>query len=181
MASNPSGPSNCIVTTHSPSGKAVFTNAVPAIPPQTSPNGNVTYVYTTTQFPVSMNADADITAHSAHVAAPPRIVVPGGTTAMVVDLKPGASTAMHRTVSLDYGVVIEGEVELQLDDGEVRRARRGDVVVQRGTMHKWTNVTPDGGWLKIFFVAQASEPVKVGGEVLKEHWGPQPPVRENNL
>jgi quercetin dioxygenase-like cupin family protein len=94
---------------------------------------------------------------------------------MIVDLEPGASTTMHRAVSLDYGVVIEGEVELQLDDGEVQRVRKGDVVVQRGTMHKWTNVTRDGGWLKMFFVVQASEPVKVGGEVLKEHWGPWPP------
>lgn len=172
MASDPPAPSNCIVTTHSPSGKAVFTDSVPAIPPQISPNGTVTYMYTTTQWPVSMSAGADITAHSVYIAAPPRIVVPGGTAAMVVDLEPGASTVMHRTVSLDYGVVIEGEVELQLDDGEVQRVRKGDVVVQRGTMHKWTNVTPNGGWLKMFFVVQASEPVKVGGEVLKEHWGP---------
>jgi quercetin dioxygenase-like cupin family protein len=36
---------------------------------------------------------------------------------------------LHRTVSLDYGVVIEGEVESQLDDGEVQRVRKGDVVV----------------------------------------------------
>ena len=81
---------------------------------------------------------------------------------------------MHRTMSLNYWVTIEGEVELQLDDGGVWRARKGDVVVQRGTMHKWTNVTLDGGWLKMVFMVQASEPVKVGGEVLKEHWRPQP-------
>jgi hypothetical protein len=76
-----------------------------------------------------MNANADVTAHSAHVAVPPRIVVPGGTAGMVVDLKPGASTAMHRTMSLDYRIAIEDEVELQLDDGEVWRAWKGDVVV----------------------------------------------------
>ena len=39
-------------------------------------------------------------------------------------------------------------------------------------MHKWANVTPKGGWLKMLFVVQASELVKVGGEVLKEHWRP---------
>jgi hypothetical protein len=63
-------------------------------------------------MPVSMSADADITAHSVHIAASPRVVVPGDTAAMVVDLEPRASTVMHRTVSLDYGVVIEGEAEL---------------------------------------------------------------------
>jgi quercetin dioxygenase-like cupin family protein len=64
---------------------------------------------------------------------------------MFVDLKPGASVAMHRTVSLDYGTVIDGEVELELDDGEVRTIRKGDLVVQRGIVYKWMNVTPNGG------------------------------------
>ena len=89
---NPEGPldspiyarCNCIVTIHSFYGKAVFTDSVPAILPQISPNGTVTYMYTTTQWPVSMSADADITAHSVHITGPPRIVVPGGTAIMIV-------------------------------------------------------------------------------------------------
>ena len=47
---------------------------------------------------------------------------------------------MHRTVSLDYGVVLEGEVELVLDSGETRLMKRGDVSVQRGTNHAWRNM-----------------------------------------
>lgn len=46
---------------------------------------------------------------------------------------------MHRTVSLDYGVVLEGEVILQLDSGERRQLVRGDIFVQRGTAHQWRN------------------------------------------
>ena len=168
------------MTTHSPSGKAVFTD-VPAIPPQISPTGALIYFYTTTQFPVTITADADIAQHAAQVEAPPRVVIPSGTAAMFVDLKPGASTAMHRTVSLDFGTVIDGEVELELDDGVVRRVRKGDLVVQRGTVHKWTNVTPNGGWLKMFFVTQGSKPVEVNGKELNEDWGPQQPVKESNL
>jgi quercetin dioxygenase-like cupin family protein len=181
MSSNPPPPGKCIVTTHTPSGKSVFTDSVPAIPPQENETAILNYFYTTTQFPVSMTSDADIAAHSTQVASPPVVVVPGGTAAMFVDIKPGASTAKHRTVSLDYGTVIEGEVELELDDGEVRRVRKGDLVVQRGTVHKWTNVTPNGGWVKMFFVTQASEPVQVNGEALKEDWGSQPPVKDSNL
>lgn len=45
---------------------------------------------------------------------------------------------MHRTQSIDYGVVIEGEVALVLDQGEVQ-LRVGSVVVQRGTNHAWAN------------------------------------------
>jgi mannose-6-phosphate isomerase-like protein (cupin superfamily) len=45
---------------------------------------------------------------------------------------------MHRTESVDYGVVIEGEMTLVLDDSEVT-LRPGSVVVQRGTNHAWAN------------------------------------------
>lgn len=45
---------------------------------------------------------------------------------------------MHRTESVDYGVVIEGEVTLVLDEGEVL-LKAGSVVVQRGTNHAWAN------------------------------------------
>ena len=45
---------------------------------------------------------------------------------------------MHRTESIDYGVVISGEMTLVLDKGEAL-LREGDVVVQRGTNHAWAN------------------------------------------
>lgn len=45
---------------------------------------------------------------------------------------------MHRTESVDYGVVIEGELTLVLDDSEVQ-LRPGSVVVQRGSNHAWAN------------------------------------------
>jgi mannose-6-phosphate isomerase-like protein (cupin superfamily) len=45
---------------------------------------------------------------------------------------------MHRTESVDYGIVLSGEVTLVLDEGEVR-LRAGDIVVQRGTVHAWAN------------------------------------------
>ena len=46
--------------------------------------------------------------------------------------------AIHRTRSIDYVIVLEGEIDLLLDDGEVRLSA-GDVVVQRGTNHAWIN------------------------------------------
>jgi len=50
----------------------------------------------------------------------------------------GKRTVMHRTQTLDYVVVIEGELVLLLDDSEVT-LKQGDVVVQRGTDHAWEN------------------------------------------
>jgi len=62
----------------------------------------------------------------------------------IIDLYPprlgGKRTVMHRTSTLDYAVVIEGEVVLVLDDSEVI-LKKSDVVVQRGTNHAWENRT----------------------------------------
>ena len=45
---------------------------------------------------------------------------------------------MHRTETIDYGIVLEGEIVLIMDEGETV-VRAGDVVIQRGTNHGWAN------------------------------------------
>lgn len=52
----------------------------------------------------------------------------------------GRHPLMHRTETLDYAVVLEGEITLILDEGEVM-LKAGDVVIQRGTNHAWRNHT----------------------------------------
>ncbi len=52
--------------------------------------------------------------------------------------RPGLHPGMHRTETVDYGIVLEGEVDLVLEEGEVHLTV-GDVVVQRGTSHAWVN------------------------------------------
>jgi len=84
---------------------------------------------------------------------------------------------MHRTRSLDYGVVLEGAVELVLPgegrgerQGDVRRLGVGDTEVQRGTMHAWRNGS-EKNWARMFFVLISCEEITVGEEVLKEESG----------
>lgn len=88
----------------------------------------------------------------------------------IVDMNPGATSPMHRTISLDYGVVLEGEVELILDSGESRLLRRGDVAVQRGTNHAWRNVS-ERTWARMLYVLQEAEEVVVDGVRLGEDYG----------
>jgi mannose-6-phosphate isomerase-like protein (cupin superfamily) len=64
----------------------------------------------------------------------------------------GKRTAMHRTKTLDYVVVIEGEAVLILDDSEVT-LNRGDVVVQRGTDHAWENRSDKVARMAFFHIA----------------------------
>ena len=47
--------------------------------------------------------------------------------------------AMHKTNTVDYAVVYEGEIWLELDDAKTIHLKRGDVVVQNGTRHAWRN------------------------------------------
>ena len=70
------------------------------------------------------------------------IMPPTGHLLRIIEIYPpkdgGKRTVMHRTRTLDYVVVIEGEVVLLLDDSEVV-LKPGEVVVQRGTNHAWEN------------------------------------------
>ena len=64
----------------------------------------------------------------------------------------GKRTVMHRTQTIDYVVVIEGEIVLALDDSEVV-LRSGDVVVQRGTNHAWENRSDKRTRMAFFHIA----------------------------
>ena len=73
---------------------------------------------------------------------------------------------MHRGGSIDYNVVIEGEIELILDSGESARMRPGDVNVQRATSHRWRNVS-SSEWARMFNVLIDIMPLFVAGEEMK--------------
>jgi quercetin dioxygenase-like cupin family protein len=61
----------------------------------------------------------------------------------------GRHPLMHRTETVDYAVVLEGEIVLILDDEDVK-LRAGDVVIQRGTSHAWSNRS--GKTVKMLYV-----------------------------
>ena len=63
---------------------------------------------------------------------------PNGTQFVVVDFEPGVVDVWHRTETIDYVIVVSGEIDMELDDSTTR-LEAGDVVVQRGTYHAWAN------------------------------------------
>jgi len=71
---------------------------------------------------------------------------------------------------LDYGIVLEGEIDMVLDSGEMEHMRRGDVAVQRATMHQWVNAS-ETEWARMMFVLQDCKAVEVAGEVVGEDLG----------
>ena len=82
----------------------------------------------------------------------------------VVQYAPGVAPREHRTQTIDYAVVISGEIDMELDHGEVR-LRQGDVLVQRGTIHNWVNRGTEP--CVIAFILIAAESVEAGGMTLR--------------
>lgn len=72
---------------------------------------------------------------------------------------------MHRTISFDTGIVLDGEVVMVLDDGVETVCKKHDIIVQRGTIHAWKNVGKET--VRMFFMLTPSEKLKIGGEVLE--------------
>ena len=62
-------------------------------------------------------------------------------TPMLAELFEPENPGMHRSPTIDYAIVLDGEIVLELDDGQQTRLRRGDVVVQNATRHRWSNPT----------------------------------------
>lgn len=87
----------------------------------------------------------------------------GGTVFRVVQYEPGVTPRNHRTDSIDYAVVMSGEIDLELD-GITVHLKQCDVLVQRGTVHNWINRGPEP--CVIAFALIAAEPVRRGGNVL---------------
>jgi quercetin dioxygenase-like cupin family protein len=81
----------------------------------------------------------------------------------VIEFAPGLAARNHRTDSIDYIVIISGEIDMELDDSVVH-LKGGDVMVQRGTIHNWVNNGPAPCVLAVILIDAKS--VEAGGKVL---------------
>ncbi|OPB40718.1 hypothetical protein A0O28_0007980 [Trichoderma guizhouense] len=160
------------VTGHDKSGRELFLSSVPAQWKAYHSNTmSFAVVYTTSESPPSLNNDEDVQKHHAVMKGNKLgLVNPGGSVCRIVDFAPGPESMMHRTQSLDYGIVIFGSVEAILESGDKRIMNPGDVCVQRGTSHAWRN-TSDTEWARMAFVLQDCQPLTFDGVTLKEDLG----------
>ena len=146
-----------VVTGHDAAGRAIVTHDEMLNPlPGGGGAAAFTLVWTTAGLPVDNDDAAD------GRDRPVGLTLPDGTVLRIVDLMPGRKSAMHRTNSLDYGVVISGVVELELDDGAITRMEPGDIIVQRGTIHAWRNPSAETP-TRIAFVLIDAKPASVQG------------------
>jgi quercetin dioxygenase-like cupin family protein len=114
-------------------------------------------VWTTEGFPVSNDGADDEGLRKVGTT------LKNGAIFRVLEFAPGLAARNHRTDSIDYIVVMSGEIDMELDDSVVH-LKAGDVMVQRGTIHNWVNRGTEPCVLAVILIA--AKPVEAGGKIL---------------
>ena len=134
MSDNPFPPIRRIVTGHDANGRAIIvTDANFPSEPIAIGGAEFALLWTTATVPADNNDTTDGRDRDAG------LTLNQGSVLRIVDFLPGGTSPFHRTNSIDYGIVLAGEIELELDDGAKVTVGPNSVVVQRGTNHKWRN------------------------------------------
>ena len=147
-----------VVTGHDSKGRAVVKiDEVSKNITSNRPGASACVVWTTESFPVNNTGDADEGLRKVGTT------LKNGTVFRVIEFAPGVAPRNHRTDSIDYAVVVSGEIDMELDDAVVH-LKAGDVLVQRGTIHNWVNRGTQP--CVMAFILIDAKPVDVAGKVL---------------
>ncbi|KAK8116421.1 uncharacterized protein PG998_004702 [Apiospora kogelbergensis] len=164
------------ITTHSSEGVSTFETGIPeAVDFERNPmGGDMFLAWSATAFPAALARDVDLDGYRAGLEPTNKpasfSTAPGGFQASYIDFHPGCAPFWHRTRTIDFGVVIEGEVLLELEGGEKRVLKKGDTVVQRGTNHAWSNPSQTE-FARVFYIALDAQAPVVNGGKLAESFG----------
>ena len=147
-----------VITGHDANGRAIVKidevskNVFTGRPGATACN-----IWTTEGFPANNDGEADEGLRTVGTT------LKSGTIFRVIEFAPGLAARNHRTDSIDYIVVMAGEIDMELDDSIIH-LKAGDVMVRRGTIHNWVNRGPAPCVLAVVLVDAKS--VEIGGKVL---------------
>lgn len=149
-----------VVTGHDAAGRAVvkIDDIAPTIV-TARVGATATLIWSTDNIPAD-NAD-ERDGGTANVGT----CVTNGTVFRIVEYSPGVIPRNHRTESIDYAVVLAGEIHMEMD-GRIVHLKAGDVLVQRGTIHNWENRGAEP--CRIAFVLVSAAPLQIAGKSLGE-------------
>ena len=120
-----------VVTGHSKEGKSIVQWDSEALAIEGRPGFSHVPLWATKELPPKLTDEDPATWQIGTTIA-------GGSVFRIIQYEPGVAKRWHRTDSIDYAVVLSGEIEMQLDE-EAVYLKAGDVVIQRGTIHNWVN------------------------------------------
>jgi quercetin dioxygenase-like cupin family protein len=148
-----------VVTGHDEHGRAIVTiDEMTKNIYSSRPGITASVIWTTDRTPADNSGAEDAGARKVG------LTLAGGSVFRVIEFAPGAAPRVHRTDSIDYAIVISGEIDMELDDGVEVHLKAGDVLVQRGTIHNWVN-RGEAPCVMAFVLIDA-EPVTLGGKTL---------------
>jgi quercetin dioxygenase-like cupin family protein len=151
-----------IVTGHDSSNVTTVISDGPATNAKYPAPGTVsTLIWSTDRTPADIAIGKDIEDMGARIlgTAPPAM----GSRFTVIDFPPGNTPHMHRTESIDYIIVLEGEIEMDMDNSTIKM-KAGDIMVQRGTNHAWANRS--NARARVAFVLMDAVPLGIGKPVM---------------
>ncbi len=147
-----------VITGHDATGRAVVKiDEVAKNVVSGRPGANACVVWTTDGFPANNDGADDEGLRKVGTTSK------NGTVFRIIEFSPGVAARNHRTDSIDYIVIISGEIDMELDDSLVH-LKAGDVMVQRGTIHNWVNRGTAPCVLAVVLVD--ANPVEAGGKTL---------------
>ncbi|HEY7230754.1 MAG TPA: cupin domain-containing protein [Pseudolabrys sp.] len=147
-----------VVTGHDEHGRAkvLIDETVKNVTSQ-RPGALYSVIWSSQGFPVDNDGEVDPSSEKIGTT------IPNGTVFRIVSFAPGVAPRNHRTDSIDYAVVIAGEIDMDLDGTSVH-LKAGDVLVQRGTIHNWINKGSEP--CVIAFTLISAKPATAGGKAL---------------
>ena len=150
-----------VVTGHDASGRATVRIDEPVKNVISGrPGASSSVIWSSKGFPVDNDDDFDGALRDVKTSEG------DGTVFRVVRYEPGVTPRNHRTDSIDYAVVMSGEIDMEMD-GSMVHIKAGDVLVQRGTVHNWINSGTEP--CIIAFSLIDAKPVEAGGKTLEAH------------
>ena len=161
------------ITTHDSAGKAIFSPLFKEeLVTYEIPGMKYFEAYKTPQAPIALNDESDLKFMESRAHEDTNITFPepGATTLRYCDWAPGGYAPLHRHETIDFAIVIYGEIEAILDSGDIRRLKAGDCLIQRNTLHAWRNPS-ETEFARVVFVIQGCNPVKIGDREMKQDLG----------
>jgi mannose-6-phosphate isomerase-like protein (cupin superfamily) len=159
-----------VVTGHDAKGKAIVATdeVLTAVPRRIGGGIMGCEIWSTDRMPVDNSREADAAQRKGYVVRHNYVGSGQGTTCRITEFAPGHGRFQHRTETVDYAILLSGEIDMELENDEVVHLKAGDVVVQRGTMHTWVN---KGSVPAVFaFILIDAKPAEVNGEELLTHY-----------
>ena len=130
-----------IVTGHDANGNAVVATdeRLTAVSRRIGANVTGCEMWSTDRMPVDNSEEAGAAQRAGFVKRYNYVGTGQGTTFRITEWAPGHARFTHRTETVDYAILLSGEIDLELENNEIVHLKPGDVVVQRGTTHTWVN------------------------------------------